>query len=191
MAQKDKVKWDKKYEQTPTLLEQRDPSKKLVEVLAHVQGNNALDVACGSGKHAIYLAKNSFNVEAMDISSVALKVLDKKGFTNISTKLADLEGFTPAQNSYDLIVKTNYLDRVLIPKLANALRIGGVLFIETYMNHESNEKPNSNPNYLLAKEELKTFFDNHFEILLYEEFDNESYEIYRMKKQAIAVKRSH
>ena len=57
-----------------------------------------------------------FEVDALDISSVALETLDEHGYTNIKTKQTDLEGFTPLENSYDLIVMTNYLDRELIPK---------------------------------------------------------------------------
>ncbi len=189
MALRDKIKWDKKYKQTPILLQDRAPSKKLVHALCFTQGKNALDIACGAGKHATYLAKQGFNVDAMDISQVALDILNQKNLDNITTHLVDLEGFIPKENFYDLIVKTNYLDKTLIPALTKALKKEGILFIETYMDHPSNNKPNSNPDFLLQKEELKTFFDDSFEILDYEEFDNEAYEIYKMRKQAITVKK--
>lgn len=84
---------------------------------------------------------------------------------------------------------TNFLDRNIIPKLSNALKTDGILFIETYMEDEINEKPSSNPDFLLKKEELKTFFDDSFKLLDYEEFLNEECEIYRMKKQFIAVQK--
>ncbi|MGB5917628.1 MAG: tellurium resistance protein TehB, partial [Arcobacter sp.] len=84
---------------------------------------------------------------------------------------------------------TNFLDRKLIPKLANALKKDGILFIETYMHDKINEKPPSNPDFLLQKDELKSFFDDQFEILDYDEFENEDYELYRMKKQSIEVKK--
>lgn len=188
MAIEDKIKWDKKYQDKPNLLKDREPSEKLVALLAQIEGKTALDVACGAGKHSIYLAKNGFNVKAIDIAQVALDNLNQKGFNNITTECIDLDNYTPNKR-YDLIVKSNFLDRTLIPKLLNALNTNGVLFIETYMEDESNEKKDSNPNYLLKKEELKGFCDTNGEILLYEEFNNESYEMYRMKKQVIAIKR--
>jgi hypothetical protein len=84
---------------------------------------------------------------------------------------------------------TNFLDRNIILPLANALKKDGILFIETYMEDEENEKPNSNPDFLLKKGELKTFFDNYYKILEYDEFFNETYELYRMKIQSIIVKK--
>ncbi len=38
MAEKDKIKWNKKYKETPKLLEDREPSKKLIEALKEVNG---------------------------------------------------------------------------------------------------------------------------------------------------------
>ena len=57
------------------------------------------------------------------------------------------------------------------------------------MHDEKNNKPNSNPDFLLKKDELKTFFDKSFELIDYEEFDNEKNELYKMKKQAIIIRK--
>lgn len=190
MAQKDKIKWDKKYESTPSLLEKREPSKKLVDLMDRVKGKKALDVASGAGRNSIYLATKGFEVEAIDISQVALNELSKKGFENITCKLVDLDEYEGNTNSYDLIIMSNFLDRNIIPKLSASLKKNGILFIETYMEDKENEKPPSNPDFLLKKDELKSFFNDSFEVLDYEEFFNESYELYRMKKQLIAVKKT-
>ncbi len=188
MALNDKLKWDKKYQTTPSLLEKREPSNKLINLLTKVKGKKALDVASGAGRNSIYLATNGFEVEAIDISQIALNELEKKGFDNITCKLVDLDEYEIPKNSYDFIIMTNFLDRNLIPKLKTALKKDGILFIETYMYDEINEKPPSNPDFLLQKDELKSFFDNKFEILDYDEFENEDYELYKMMKQYINVK---
>ena len=188
MSQKDKLKWDKKYQETTSLLKDREPSENLKKIVEKTKAKKALDVASGAGRNSIYLANNGFDVEALDISSVALEVLNNKGFKNISCKLVDLDEYEIPKNNYDLIVMTNFLDRNLIPKLSNALKIKGVLFIETYMEDELNEKPSSNPDFLLKKDELKTFFDDNFELLDYDEFLN-SDELYKMKKQFIAIRK--
>ncbi len=189
MAQKDKIKWDKKYQNTPALLQHREPSKKLVQIIDKIQGTKALEVACGTGRNSIYLAKKDFEVEALDISQVALDTLNTQEDKNITTKLIDLDEYTPPLNSYNFIVMTNFLDRTLIPKLLQALKKDGILFIETYMDHKINEKPSSNPEFLLKAGELKTFCDEDFEILEYEEFLNDSYELYKMMKQSIVVRK--
>ena len=189
MAQKDKIKWDKKYTEISFLLEDKMPSEKLIQIEKKVKGKKALDIASGAGRNSIYLAKKGFEVEALDISKVALDVLNNKGFENINCKLVDLDEYEIPKNSYDLIVMTNFLDRKLIPKLSNALKKDGILFIETYMEDEINEKPPSNSNFLLKKEELKSFFDESFEVLDYDEFLNDDSELFKMKKQCIAVRK--
>ena len=189
MSQKDKLKWDKKYQETTYLLKDREPSKNLKKIVEKTKGKKALDVASGAGRNSIYLATNGFDVEALDISSVALDILKNKGFKNISCKLVDLDEYEIHKNNYDLIVMTNFLDRNIIAKLSKALKKDGILFIETYMDDIVNEKPPSNPDFLLKKDELKTFFDDSFEVLDYDEFLNEENELYRMKKQSISIRK--
>lgn len=189
MAQKDEIKWNKKYQEIPSLLDEKKPSEKLIKILEKTKGKKALDIASGAGRNSIYLAINGFDVEALDISQVALSTLSNKGFKNISCKLVDLDEYEIAKNNYDLIVMTNFLDRNIIPKLTNALKKDGILFIETYMDDKINEKPSSNPDFLLKKDELKSFFDDKFELLDYDEFLNEESELYRMKKQSIAIRK--
>lgn len=189
MAIEDKIKWNEKYKSTPKLLEKREVGQKLREALTYATIGNALDIASGAGKNSIFLAENNFEVESLDISSVALDVLKSKDYKNITTKLIDLDGYNPMENCYDFIVMTNYLDREIIPKLAKALKKKGILFIETYMVHEINTKKTSNPDYLLKKDELKTFFDESYTLLDYSEFDNEPFELYRMKKQSITIQK--
>jgi SAM-dependent methyltransferase len=189
MAQQDKIKWDKKYLSTPALLEHREPSQKLIDLVQTIKKGKALDIASGTGKNSLYLAKHGFEVDAYDISNVAIDFIKEKNIQNITTHMVDLEGFVPLSNIYDLVVMTNYLDRNIIPHLLNALKQNGILYIETYMHDESNTKPNSNPKFLLEKNELKNFIDSNYTIIEYDEFNNDNKELYRMKKQSIIVKK--
>jgi len=189
MAKKDEIKWNEKYKTTPKLLLKRDVSINLKKAIKYAKVGLALDVACGAGKNSVYLAKNEFKVESYDISQVALNTLDERNHDNITTFCKDLDDFTPIKNRYDFIVMTNFLDREIIPKLAKALNKNGILFIETYMHHDSNEKKSSNPDFLLSEGELKTFFSDEYEILDYNEFDNGKDELYKMRKQSITVKK--
>lgn len=191
MAIEDKEKWNKKYKNTPELLKQREASIKLKSIINQTKGKKALDIACGGGKNSIYLAKNGFNIDAMDISDVALQSIREKAFENINTIQIDLEEKLDLKNEYyDLIVQTNFLDRSIIPTLKNSLKKEGFIFIETYMHHEINEKEPSNKSFLLEKDELKEFFKEGFEIIDYDEFDNEDFELYKMKKQSIIAKKN-
>jgi len=189
IAIEDKIKWDEKYKQNPDLLKKRPASQKLIQVLNHISQGKVLEIACGTGRNSIYLAQNGFDIDAFDISSVALNTLNEKGFSNIHTKQVDLEKYPLPNDYYNLIVMTNYLDRELIPTLCSSLKKDGFIFIETYMEHPSNTKKHSNNNFLLQANELKTFFNTDFQVIEYDEFDNESYEQFRMKKQSIIIKK--
>ncbi len=193
MSQQDQIKWDKKYTDNNALLGFREASPLLQQFLPQVQGRRALDIACGTGRNTLYLAAKGFEVDALDISAVALQELTQHmhkvtDLASIHTQLVDLDAYTPPLSSYDLIIQTNFLDRRLIPLLASALTKDGLLIIETYMLDPENEKKGSNESYLLKPGELPTYFDEHYEILYYDEFWNRG-ENYRMRKQGIVVRR--
>jgi SAM-dependent methyltransferase len=192
MSQKDKIKWDEKFANNPELLAPREPSDILKQFLSKEENytdKKALELACGGGRHTLYLSNLGFKVDAVDISKVALDSLREKiDIDMVSLIEADLDHFSPEADLYDLIVMSNFLDRELIKRSCKALKRGGVFFVETYMDDPNNEKRNSNPNFLLKKDELKEIFDG-FEILEYREFWNEPYEIYRMKKEAVLARR--
>ncbi len=188
MAQKDKEKWDKKYNETPRLMEDRTPSPKVVEAIQYTNGKKTLEIACGTGRNSISLAKKGFEVEAYDISEVAINHLKKQNIKNLTAIQKDLENFEVKENNFDLIVQTNYLDRKIFPNIKKALKKDGIIVIETYMNHEENEKPPSDPLFLLQENELKEIFSD-FEIIKYDEYFNEKHELYKMRKQVIIAKK--
>ena len=189
MSQRDKEKWDKKYHDKPDLLDARPPSKFVRDYHDKCEGKQALDLACGSGRHTLFLSDKGFLVDAVDISSVALEKLAKKADDSVNIIEEDLDTFVPKRNHYDIIVMTNFLDRDLIARCYDALKDGGVFIIETYMEDDENEKKDSNSDFLLQEDELVMMFYNGFKRLAYDEFWNEEYEKYRMKKQAIAVQK--
>jgi len=193
MSQQDQIKWDKKYTDNSALLGFREPSPLLKQFLPQVQGRKALDIACGTGRNTLYLATKGFEVDALDISAVALQELTQHmqkitDLAHIHTQLTDLDSYTPPRSTYDLIIQTNFLDRRLLPLLSSALTKDGLLIIETYMTDPENEKKGSNESYLLKPAELPGYFDEHYEILWYDEFWNQG-ENYRMRKQGIVVRR--
>lgn len=191
MSLKDKEKWNKKYSEMSGLLAQRPPSKHVEIFWKHAPGINALDLACGSGRHTCFLAEKGFHVDAVDISAVALDALRSQVNTDkVNIIEADLDTFTPQSETYDLIVKTNFLDRALLERAKTALKPGGIMVVETYMADPANEKPDSNPDFLLRKGELLDLFNEGFDVLKYKEFWNEPHEKYRMRKQAITVRKS-
>jgi SAM-dependent methyltransferase len=115
-------------------------------------GGRVLDVACGSGRHAVWLAAQGFAVTGVDRNAEALQGLP----AGIESLQADLEGAPwplPAR-LFDAVVVTNYLWRPLWPDLLNALAPGGVLLYETFaLGNQRYGKP-SRPDFLLQPGEL-------------------------------------
>src|SRR5262245_43820789 len=132
--------------------ELQTPSRWVVRWAALIRaGGTALDVACGHGRHARYLATLGYRVTAVDRDVTAVAVLD-----GIRAVQADLEGtrWPFEAGAFDGVVVTNYLHRPLFLALAASLAPGGVLIYETFMlGNERYGRP-SNPDFLLRPYEL-------------------------------------
>jgi SAM-dependent methyltransferase len=117
-------------------------------------GGRVLDVACGHGRHLLYLRSLGLAVVGVDRDEAALAALGE--IAGVEIHLADIEaGPWPfAPGGFDGVVVTNYLHRPLFPELVRALRAGGVLICETFaLGNERYGRP-SNPAFLLRPDEL-------------------------------------
>ncbi|MDR3396805.1 MAG: class I SAM-dependent methyltransferase [Pandoraea sp.] len=132
------------------------PSPWLVR-WAHLipSGACVLDLACGQGRHARWLAARGAHVTAIDRDEAALATMST--LTNVTTLAADLEGaaWPLAEGAtFDAVIVTNYLHRPLLSRIAASVAPGGVLIYETFaQGNERYGKP-SNPLFLLAPGEL-------------------------------------
>jgi SAM-dependent methyltransferase len=118
------------------------------------EGGQVLDIACGHGRHARYLAGRGFQVTAVDKDEEALVAL--AGVQGVSTLCADLEdkAWPLGGRQFDGIIITHYLWRPLVPLILASLEVGSVLIQETFMvGNERFGKP-SNPAFLLRPNEL-------------------------------------
>lgn len=120
---------------------------------------HALDVACGRGRHARWLASRGLTVDAVDRSVEAIAGLEaerRERQLPIRGRVLDLESGTPdlAPSAYDVIVVVHYLHRPLFPALLAALRPGGLLVYETFTRAQAARGKPTNPAFLLEPGEL-------------------------------------
>jgi 2-polyprenyl-3-methyl-5-hydroxy-6-metoxy-1,4-benzoquinol methylase len=121
----------------------------------------ALDLACGLGANALLLAEHGLDTHAWDISSVALKKLQLfalKKHLNLSTKQVVIKANILPKNTFDVIIITRFLDRSLTNEIMECLKTGGLLFYQTYVKDKIDSNGPSNPNFLLARNELLRLF---------------------------------
>lgn len=120
----------------------------------------ALDVACGRGRHALWLAAQGFRVTAVDRDGKALDGLGeaarRRGLWEVVTAVLDLEsrGSVLPADAFDVVVAVHYLHRALFPRLIDALRPGGVLVYETFTTAQAARGKPTNPDFLLHPGEL-------------------------------------
>jgi len=117
-------------------------------------GGPVLDVACGSGRHALLFAALGHPVDAVDRDPAAIAALAAQ--VGIRALCADIEGgpWPYAGRQYAGVVVTNYLHRPLFPLLMAALEPGGVLIYETFAQGNAAYGRPANPDFLLQRGEL-------------------------------------
>jgi tellurite methyltransferase len=119
--------WEQRYRAQEGTAE---PSPLLVEAASIRPPGRALDLACGTGRNALWLAQQQWNVTAVDGSPTAIEILrERAAGLRIETQIADLEngGFTIEPASYDLIAICYYLQRSLFAPAKQGVVPGGII----------------------------------------------------------------
>jgi tellurite methyltransferase len=167
-----------------------EPSRWLVDH-AHVlpSSGDALDVASGSGRNAIWLAARGLQTLALDRSpsSVAeIRAAASRLDLPLHAEVVDLEteGATFPVSAFDVVIVVHYLHRALFPALKAALRPGGILVYETFTRAQAQRGRPTNPAFLLEPGELRLLVAP-FEILVEREGEFEG----KMLASVIAAQR--
>jgi SAM-dependent methyltransferase len=125
------------------------------------QSGRVLDVACGGGRHALWLAAKGLDVRAIDRDAEAiahLKDVAHRLGVRITTDVVDLEIEPPpalGSCTYDAVLGFNYLHRPLMPAIREAVKTGGRIFYETFTRRQAARGRPTNPAFLLEDGELE------------------------------------
>ena len=123
----------------------------------------ALDLASGLGANALLLAKQGMTTQAWDISAVAMHKLQLQADVHAIPIKAFTKEITPdsfAANSFDIIVVSRFLDRSICDAIMESLKLGGLLFYQTYTQQKVSEQGPKNLRFLLAENELVQLFSS-------------------------------
>jgi tellurite methyltransferase len=179
------AEWNAKY-QAEADEPATEPAGFVRELLPLLPLGQALDVACGTGRHTLLLASRHQPVTAVDSSDVALGTLERRAhslhydiarvkrlaghlarrsaqgtnrWNGIQLWQADLEVVNLPAEVFSLVICVNYLQRSLFSQIERTLIPGGVLLFETYTVAQLDfEGGPRNANYLLEPGELRTAF---------------------------------
>jgi SAM-dependent methyltransferase len=104
----DRSDWDARYGATDPddLVWSAEPNRFLVTETEHLPPGRALDLACGEGRNAIWLARRGWAVTAIDFSAVALDKARRRAEAlgvRVNWAVADVTAFTPAAAAFDLV----------------------------------------------------------------------------------------
>lgn len=132
MADEDRIKWDRRWS------EQRDRPRSSPSWVAELDAEiprdgRGIDVAAGSGRMALYMARRGLDVTAVDISPVGLTLAREAARdegVKIQTSVRDLERDGLPEGSWSAIACFHYRQPDLFASFRDALAPGGVLIAE-------------------------------------------------------------
>jgi SAM-dependent methyltransferase len=130
--------WDARYAERDAIWSGR-PNGHLVAVASDLRRGVALDLGCGEGADAVWLARQGWTVTGVDISTVALGRAAEAAVTSgvadrITLRQVDMLTFEPEPASFDLVSSQFIhlpleLRSTLNARLAAAVRPGGSLLV--------------------------------------------------------------
>ena len=154
-----RAKWDARYRAADRI---PPPALVLAENLHLLPAaGRALDLACGLGENALLLAERGLFVSAWDLSPVAIERLKREAAgrgLGVTAEVRDVQTQPPGAEGFDVILVAHFLDRVLAPAIAAALRPGGLLLYQTFTREAVTAQGPTSPAYRLAPNELLRLF---------------------------------
>ena len=159
--------WNARYRSGERAAEdlEASPTPLLVETARRLKPGRTLDLACGAGRNALWLAENGWSVTAVDAAEAAIEILRSRSSAlgvAVDARVADLEQgeFDIGSSCWDLIAICYYLQRNLIGPAKQGVVPGGTLLVIVHIT-EPGEEPTG---HRLRPGELKNYFDG-WEIL--------------------------
>ena len=138
--------WNERYRLRERPAEDFDtaPTPLIVDTAAKLAPGKALDLACGAGRNAIWLAEQGWEVTAVDAAPAAIEILRGRAaerHLKVNAVVADLEQgeFDSGTACWDLIAMCYYLQRNLFKEARRGVKPGGVVISIVHMTEPGEE----------------------------------------------------
>jgi cyclopropane fatty-acyl-phospholipid synthase-like methyltransferase len=152
----------------------------------------ALDLGCGDGRHALYLARQNYQVIGVDISKVAVEKLAASAKSEkleqcLKTLHCDARNFKFSSNEYDLVIAVTLFDHLpkkdvlpLFEKVADSIKPKGILFTKVHTIKDPGRVNGSDKaselswaiQHYFKPNELKRMLEKNFKVIKYSEYDD-------------------
>ncbi|MBI2919423.1 MAG: class I SAM-dependent methyltransferase [Chloroflexi bacterium] len=170
MSRRERLEWETRYGE-PDYQPEWEPSPLLVEWASRLPKGRALDLACGAGRNAFFLAGQGYEVDALDIASAGLALGRQRAQAlglSINWVQTDLDTYALPAATYDVVVVCFYMNLPLAPALVDALKPCGVLVYEHHLRVPGASDGPRNPEHRFAPGELRQLFPS-LQVLDYQE----------------------
>ena len=152
--------WNDRYRVGERLAEDFSlaPTPLVERTAISLKPGTALDLACGTGRNALWLAEHGWSVTAVDGASAAIDELGRRATERgvaVETKTADLEAeYAIEPRAWDLILICYYLQRDLFERAKEGVKPGGILLTIVHIT-DAGEEPTA---HRLRPGELEEYF---------------------------------
>lgn len=155
--------WDARYD-TAELIWKGEPNQFLPPEVADLEVGTAVDLACGEGRNAVWLARQGWSVTGVDFSGVGIAKARRLAADNdveVTWIVDDATSWTPPDPGFDLVA-VFYLQlpaqerRAAMATAARALAVGGTLVLVGHdlLNLTEGHGGPQDPAVLLTAEDL-------------------------------------
>jgi len=153
------------------------------EKITDFSGKQALDIGCGEGRYAIWLASRGCSVTAIDMSKEGIRKLSMFAADNkldICAQVADIETYRFPKNTFDIITAATILDHISVnvlrdvaARITNALKPEGILYADVFTTDDPGYRMKRGNSNAVDVSDTAAFISRYFE-------KNELKQLFRM-----------
>ena len=166
--------WNERYREG-FYPEEMEPHNLVKEFWGEISGRHVLDIAMGSGRNALFLAKKGFLVTGIDSSHEAIKrTCESMHRDNIKMwpVMGDAMHLPYRAGVFDCVMMFYFLQRQVMQNIKMLVKQRGIFMYETFLLRQNRVDRQRNPDHLLRDGELIDYLEG-FDLLCYEELAQE------------------